>query len=287
MEAPKNRQRSLAVITDLANSEFVRQADRGISRKVVAAGWHFRYLETASLSYPGRLALIKQLISGGEFSAALFVHLALNDDQAALFRVAGMPLGYLGGSLRDVDCVASDESEGSYQATRHLIDLGHKSLAILAPPEDMAEAFLRVEGFQRALTERSLSLGSGAEIHLPDFSSEAGAAAVAQVLKLRPRPTAVFVAAGDTAALGFMQALQARSLNVPRDISVIGYDDLPQAESSNPPLSTVRQPLEAMAAKLSEVLIDSVLRPRPRLPLQQNFDPELVLRLSTNIPPRR
>jgi LacI family transcriptional regulator len=281
-DAPK----AMAVITDLASSEFVKQADRGITRKILAAKWRFKYLETGSLSYPGRLALLKQLASSGDYAAAMYLHLALSDDQAAIFRVARIPLGYLAGSLRDVDCVASDESEGSYQATRHLLDLGHKHLAILTPPAEDAESFLRVEGFQRALSERSLALSPGAEISLPAYTMEAGAAAAGALLKLRPRPSAVFVAAGDEAALGLMRALQGAGLNVPRDMSVIGYDDLPLSETSDPPLSTVRQPLEAMATRLVEVLIDAALHPRPRPALQQSFEPELVLRLSTNIPPR-
>jgi LacI family transcriptional regulator len=278
---------ALAVITDSAGTEFVRQADRGIARKILGAHWRFHYVETGALSYPGRLALLRQLVSSGDVAAAMYVHLSLSDDQAAIFRSAHVPLGYLAGALRDVDCVAADESEGSYQATRHLLDLGHKHLAIVAPPLDIAETFLRVEGFHRALSERSLSVTAGAEINLPDYSAEQGAKAALALLKLRPRPTAVFVAAGDGAALGMLRELSAQGLNVPRDISVLGYDDLPVSESSDPPLSTVRQPLEAMAARLTDVLMDAVLHPRARPSLQQSFDPELVLRLSTGIPPRR
>ena len=279
--------RTLAVITDSAANEFVRQTDRGIARKILGAHWRFKYVETGTLSYHGRLALLKQLVSGGGADAAMYVHLVLSDDQAAIFRSAHIPLGYLAGSLRDVDCVASDESEGSYLAARHLIDLGHKQLAVVAPPKDSSEAFLRVEGFHRALAEHSLSVVAGAEMNLSDYSAESGARAALALLRLRPRPTAVFVAAGDGAALGLMHELQSQGLHVPRDISVIGYDDLPASESSNPPLSTVRQPLEPMAARLTEVLIDAVQHPRTRPPLNQNFDPELVLRLSTGIPPRR
>ncbi len=279
-------QRTLAVVTDSKESEFVQYAERGISRVTRTHGWKFQYLEAGALSYPGRLALLKQLLTSGEFTAAMYLHLLLTDDQAALFRAAKIPLGFLAGNVQGVDCVLADDSEGAFQAGRHLVDLGHKKLALILPPAAASESFLRGEGFKRALAESRLTLSDDCEITLPDHGGWSGHDAALQLLRLRDRPTGAFVAAGDLAALGFIEGLHEKGLQIPRDFSVIGYDDLPIAETLNPPLSSVRQPLEAMAGRLTEHLIEVAERPKAREVFQKSYDPELVLRLSTAVPPK-
>lgn len=283
----KAPQKSLAVITDSASSEFVQYAERGIKAKSTALHWRYRFIEAGSLSYPGRVALLKQHIHGGEFSAAMYLHLLLTDDQAALFRAAKIPLGFLAGNVQGVDCVLADDSEGAFQAGRHLIDLGHKNLALILPPATTGESFLRGEGFRRAVGESRIHLTEDCEITLPDHSAASGHEAALELLKLRERPTGAFIAAGDLAAQGFIEGLNEKGLQVPRDFSVIGYDDLPVAENLNPPLSSVRQPLEAMAGRLTEHLIEVAERPKAREVFQKSFDPELVLRLSTAAPLRK
>lgn len=285
-DAQKSQPRVLAVVTDSAASEFVRQAEQGISRRLLPANWRLKYVEAGTLSYPGRLALLKQAAMSGDYAAVLYVHLLLTQDQAEIFRQAKIPLGFLAGHLEGVDSVMADDSEGAYQAGRHLLDLGHRRLALVSPPLAAGESFLRSEGFQRALAERHLELGKGMEIILPDHSAEAGADAARALLKLREKPTAAFVSAGDLAARGFVEELKKGGLQVPREMSVIGYDDLPLAEAMEPALSSVRQPLEAMAMRITEVLIQAVTRPGARSVIAESFSPELVLRLSTTVPKR-
>src|SRR5689334_7118689 len=89
----------LAVVTDSARAEFVKQAEPGIDRKLLPADWRLKFVEAGTLSHPVRLALLRQAVLSGEYSAALYLHLLLTYDQADIFKKAKIPLCFLGGHL--------------------------------------------------------------------------------------------------------------------------------------------------------------------------------------------
>lgn len=146
-----------------------------------------------------------------------------------------------------------DDDLGGWLATRHLIDLGHEQIAVIAGPGYASNALGRVEGYRRAMSEAGLTVAPSWVVP-SGFSIEEGAEAVKSILSLTPRPTAVF-AVNDNTAIGAMSAIQRAGLSIPGDISLVGYNDIPLVSHLSTPLTSVRVPFEQIANGALELLL--------------------------------
>src|SRR6202046_3939445 len=180
------------------------------------------------------------------------------------------------------DAVLVPNAEGSYLATRHLIQMGHKRLAVIAGPLKLTNAAERLNGFTRALNE------AGIEIE-PEFVQEArfdtasGYQAALRLLRMLPRPTAIF-ACNDLMAFGVLQAARELNLRCPEDLSIAGFDSLEFTKFTDPSLTSVYQPgyqLGATAARLLLQRVDGMQFP----PKKINLPTELKKRNSVGPPP--
>jgi LacI family transcriptional regulator len=151
------------------------------------------------------------------------------------------------------DIVLVDNEQGGYQATRYLIDLGHRRIACVTGPFELTPSAQRTDGYRRALREAAIDLNQ-AYVVGGDFQSQSGEAALARLLALDQRPTALF-ACNDMMAIGVVRAARQFGLTVPDDLSVVGFDDIPLAEVISPALTTVAQPLADMSRIASDLLI--------------------------------
>ncbi len=133
--------------------------------------------------------------------------------------------------------VAFENFSGARAAVAHLIGLGHRDIAMITGPQGNVDAEERLRGFRRALTDAGLD-PEQATVIPGDFRETTGYEAGAAILSRRPRPTAVF-AANDGMAVGLLAALRAAGQRVPRDIAVVGFDDIAMSAYLNPPLTTV------------------------------------------------
>jgi DNA-binding LacI/PurR family transcriptional regulator len=152
----------------------------------------------------------------------------------------------------DVRSVGTTNWQGGVTATRHLIELGHRRIAIIRGPADLWSSQARLGGFRAALQSAGLTPDEDLIRH-GEFSVADGKA-LAHTLLAMPRPPTAIVAANDQQAFGVLQALGERGLRAPHDLSVIGFDDVPVASWATPPLTTIRQPLAAMAATAFSML---------------------------------
>jgi DNA-binding LacI/PurR family transcriptional regulator len=146
----------------------------------------------------------------------------------------------------DIRSVGTTNWLGGMTATRHLIELGHRRIAIIGGPPGLWSARARLDGYRAALQAAGLTPDSEL-IRQDDFLVSGGRAQAAGLLSLPQPPTAV-VTGNDAQAFGVLQVLAERGLRAPDDLSVVGFDDVPVASWATPPLTTVRQPLAAMAA---------------------------------------
>ena len=163
-----------------------------------------------------------------------------------------------------------DQVAGARLATRHLIELGHRSIYHLAGPQDWIEAEARMRGF---LAEMSASdIPTTAPI-LGDWTAEFGYYAGRELLGVRDF-TAIF-SSNDQMALGLLHAIRDEGLEVPRDVSIVGFDDIPEAAHFWPPLTTVRQDFAELGRRCVEVLLGSTDAEATSLV------PELVVRRSS------
>jgi DNA-binding LacI/PurR family transcriptional regulator len=144
-----------------------------------------------------------------------------------------------------------DQMAGARMATRHLIELGHRQIYHIAGPQDWIEAEARMRGFLDEMDSHGLPLTVPI---LGDWTAEFGYYAGRELLRVRDF-TAVF-ASNDQMALGLMHAIRDEGLSVPRDISIVGFDDIPEAAHFWPPLTTVRQDFPELGVRCVELLLD-------------------------------
>jgi LacI family transcriptional regulator, repressor for deo operon, udp, cdd, tsx, nupC, and nupG len=176
--------------------------------------------------------------------------------------------------------VLTDNGIAAERATRHLIGLGHRRIGHLLGPEHNVVARERHAGFMRSMQEAGLPLMPQWMMR-GNFEMGAGFAAAARFVTLEERPTAMF-AANDESAIGFLSGLRQHGIECPRDISVVGFDDLDVAAHYRPALTTMRQPRDTLGRLAAETLID-LLEDGPRQggAVRITLSSELIVRDST------
>ncbi|WP_235018058.1 LacI family DNA-binding transcriptional regulator [Thermomonospora echinospora] len=171
---------------------------------------------------------------------------------------------------------------GGQAATRHLIELGHRRIAIISGPAGMLCSRARLDGYRGALEGAGLPADPALVRH-GDFHHESGYLQAARLLELPDPPTAIF-AGSDQQAFGACEAARERGLRIPQDLSIVGFDDLPVARWFSPPLTTVRQPLAEMGS-LATRLLFRLSRGETLETHHVELATELVIRESTAPPP--
>ena len=181
----------------------------------------------------------------------------------------------------DLMTVGAANWEGGYSATEHLLQLGHKRIAMIGGREDLQCSSAREDGYISAL--RRAGIAADPALMVPgDFSIEAGEAATRKLLDLPERPTAIFTG-NDGQAMGAYRAARSAGLRIPEDLSIIGFDDIPAAEWIEPGLTTIRQPVVQMAETAMRALLRH-LDGDEELPQRIELGTELVVRGSTAPP---
>jgi LacI family transcriptional regulator len=175
---------------------------------------------------------------------------------------------------------------GSYDATRHLLDLGHRRVATITGPTSsstaVSSAVDRLAGYKAALRDADVAVDSRLIIE-GDFSFAAGYAGAKQLLALAEPPTAI-VAASDVTSFGIIERAVASGLTIPADLSVVGFDDIPEAAYRRPALTTIRQPLREMGRLATRMLIAYL--EEPETPLTRIDLPTSLQLRGTTAPPR-
>ncbi len=156
----------------------------------------------------------------------------------------------------DLSSVRIDDFRASHEMTEHLIAMGHQRIGFIRGDPNQTASALRYEGFQAAMTQAGLAVDPGL-IHQGYFTYRSGLEAGEKLLSRKTPPTAIFASNDDMAAAAVSVAHR-RGLDVPRDLSVVGFDDTPIATTVWPELTTIRQPIAAMAGSAIELLLRSL-----------------------------
>jgi LacI family transcriptional regulator len=186
------------------------------------------------------------------------------------FVVIGRPSRPAETSFVDVDNV-----EGAHTAVSHLIRLGYQRIATITGPLNTNVGLDRRQGYLNALNERGLAIDAALMVE-GDFTEVGGYLAMQRLLP--HKPDAVF-AASDAMALGALRSLRSAGLMAPKDVALVGFDDLPSSAISDPPLTTIRQPIRRLGAQAVESLID-ILANGLQPPRHIIMMPQLVIRAS-------
>jgi DNA-binding LacI/PurR family transcriptional regulator len=188
--------------------------------------------------------------------------------------LGGRPTGFTPRCYVDVD-----NHGGAVLAVDHLVARGRRRIATIAGPQDMLVGVARLEGYRQALRRADL-LGEGDLVAYGEFTEVGGQAAMEELLDRDPHLDAVFVAS-DPMAFGAMRAIKRSGRRIPDDIAVVGFDGSPAAGNTEPPLTTVRQPVEAMGRHMARLLLARIDDRGPALRPTVILAPDLVVREST------
>ena len=276
--------RLIELVFENVDSEWSLEIIRGVDRVAREKGMSVVLTESGDRHLPaaGWIDGVLQRQSAG----VILLFSNLSSDHKRQLRTRNIPLVILdpaGDPPPDVASVGSANWSGGLTATRHLIELGHRRIAIITGPEDMLCSRARLSGYRTALDEAGI-VPDPELIEIGEFHYEDGVEAGTRLLSHPNRPTAIFTG-NDLQAFGVYEAARTLGLSVPDDVSVVGYDDVPTARWVGPQLTTVHQPLIEMAEQATRLVL--ALRDDPeRSAVRLDLSTDLIVRGST-APPRR
>jgi DNA-binding LacI/PurR family transcriptional regulator len=221
--------------------------------------------------------LLDQQASGVIFAGGMFAEADAAHEHYHLLRRRGMPVVLVNASVADLDfpAVATDDVVAVEQAYGHLRALGHERIGLVVGPADHMPSRRKVETFERLA--RAAGLGGEEFVERTLFSLEGGQAATTRLLR---RGVTGVICGSDPLALGAIKAARRQGRRVPEDVSVVGFDDSAFMSCVDPPLTTVRQPIDAMGRAVV-TLLSTQIDGSQAAPEELLFEPELLVRGST------
>jgi LacI family transcriptional regulator len=183
----------------------------------------------------------------------------------------------------EMDSLTIQNSRGAREMVAHLVSLGHRRIAIIKGAERNYDAAERLRGYRKALKDAGLAADPTLERD-GDFTEDGGYRAALALLALKDRPTAIF-AANDSMAIGALSALRESGVEIPGDIAVAGFDDIPLARYMDPPLSSVHVPICELGARAVELLLHGITHKNDHQRRRERVPTELVIRRSTSAQP--
>jgi DNA-binding LacI/PurR family transcriptional regulator len=227
--------------------------------------------------------LVERGVSGIVFVSGLHADTTARSDRYIQLIGQGVPIVLLNGHAGDVPApfISPDDRAAARLAVQHLVDLGHERIGLAVGPGRFVPVIRKIEGYRQAMAQLLGMTEVDGLISHSLFSVEGGQAAAAQLLA---RGCTGIVCASDLMALGAIRACRDRGLSVPGEVSVVGFDDSPLIAFTDPPLTTVRKPIGAMASAAVATLLEEINGVRAKH-VELMFQPELVVRRSTGSGP--
>jgi DNA-binding LacI/PurR family transcriptional regulator len=262
--------------TKLFGDPFFPRLLTGISEILSAADKQLILLAPQNEADEERL---QRYLMTAQTDGVLLVSLHGNDPLPGDLARRGIPV-VVGGRppTEGVSYVDVDNVQGALTAVRHLVSIGRRRIATIVGALDMTVGADRLEGYRRALREAGLELDPRLEAS-GGFEQDGGRRAMSELLDRTPNLDAVF-AASDLMAAGALQTLRRSGRRVPQDVAVVGYEDSPIATTTEPPLSSVRQPTEEIGREMARLLLAGVASGQ-RVARRIVLDTELIVRDSS------
>jgi len=265
------------LVTDITNPFWTTVA-RGIEDAVSDAGFNVILCNTdenaEEVERYLRVLLAKQI------DGVFIVPASSDSEQIKALKRQGIPAIVLDRRLPELllDAVRCDSEQGAYLVTQYLLSLGHHRIALINGPAGLSTVEDRLEGYLRAFAEANLTPCSEL-IFNGHFTFESGEELATRALSITPPPTAIF-AANNFLALGSIKALRERGMQIPADISLAGFDDLPFTQLIEPALTVATQPAYEMGRKAVELLLARLAKTLPDQPQEIILPTGLIIRQS-------
>ena len=262
------------------SDDFFSELMMGVGH--AASVYGFDLLLSAQTSTENEMAAYRRMVGGRRVDGVVVARTRRDDPRIEYLKQLGLPFVVSGrnplGQPSDFPYIDVDSQLGIKMMVHHLVELGHRHIGLLLPPPEMAFTTFRLKGYQEGLAEAGLPFDESYTAH-GNLKRSGGYDAALQLLSKSPRITAV-IACNDLMALGAIRAIQEQGLQVGVDIAVSGFDDIPAAEYSTPPLTTIRQPIYEIGQRLFEMLVQIIQR-KPLEEAHIVLQPSLVIRESS------
>jgi DNA-binding LacI/PurR family transcriptional regulator len=249
---------SIALVVSEPHARFLSEPFfagmvRGVSAALAETGVQLVLLIAHDPPDRGRL---ERYVVGGHVDGVLLASLHGDDPLPGILDRAGVPAVLVGRPPGPTPAtyVDADNRGGAGKAVDHLVARGRRTIATISGPLDMAVGLDRLDGWRDGLAAAGLD-GAGDLVEAGDFTEEGGAAAMGRLLARPGRPVDAVFAASDLMAAGALRALRAAGRRVPDDVAVVGFEDSVVARYAQPPLTTVRQPIEEMGRQATRLLL--------------------------------
>lgn len=219
----------------------------------------------------------ERILAGHTFDGFILIARDVTEIVADALQASQTPIVLIGHdpSFPNLSSVDVDNFDGGYQAGAHLVKLGHQRMGIMLGPVEMQETRDRQAGFAKALHEAGMVL-SDKYVAVGEYSHASGYAIMKAWIESGTHPTGIFCTS-DVKATGALLAIQEAGLRVPEDVAVVGFDDLPNAQYTMPPLTTIHQLVYDKGEQAADMIIDQIEGKKQGV-LHQNLPVHLVVR---------
>ena len=255
---PHTRTKSVGIVAPYISSWYFAQVINGAEQELREHGFDLLLYNFSHMK--GRERLFQHQALKGRVDALIVISLPPTEEEFESMLALQIPIALVGMHHKNVSSIAIDDVAGARTATQHLVNQGHKQIALMSGRPDDPFNFSvpqdRRLGFMQVLAENKLDWLPGREVH-GDFTMHGGARAMDELLARPSRPTAIFCES-DEMAIGAMQAVKRHGLNVPKDISIVGFDGHEMAEFSD--LTTIEQPASLMGEMAAKSIMDQLKR---------------------------
>ncbi|MCU0476795.1 MAG: LacI family transcriptional regulator [Anaerolineae bacterium] len=276
------RSNVVGVLVPGLDNGYIIEVTRGIDEELNRQGYSLMLYTTHQQH--GKETQFVSAIANGLCDGLLLVVPVVPDDYLDVLQQRKFPYVLVdqADSTRRHNSICSTNWQGAYDATQHLINLGHRQIGIITGRMDLSSGIERLEGYKSALATHDIALDERL-IYPGDFFQPTGYTGGHHLLGLPTPPTAIF-AGNDLMAFGVLQAAGERGVRVPDDLSVVGFDDIPYSVMMHPRLTTVRQLLDEMGRVAVQMLLKHIEQPEST-PHHITLDTQLIVRESS-APPR-
>ncbi|NTU74952.1 MAG: LacI family transcriptional regulator [Anaerolineaceae bacterium] len=285
----KSRQTFRIGLVPIISSEEMHSSEPGDNAflellaglNTIAAENGYDILISGATNNAQELKTYERLIGENQVDGLVIMGIRSQDERLQFLTDKKFPFVAYGRSNIDIEYpyVDVDGAAGMAMAIQYLVELGHKQIAYITPPEGLMCTYQRWEGFVHGMEENNLPINKDYVIE-GGFNQRGGQISTHLLMDLRDPPTAI-IAANDVCAFGSMRALQMRGKQVGKDVSVIGFDDISLADHWQPSLTTIAQPFRKIGFSLMQSLF-SVISGENQLP-QSMVEPNLIVRQSTGV----
>ena len=260
------------IVRDIANPFYMELA-RGVEDRLERDGCVM--MLCSSDADPEREARFVRLFAGQGVRGVLITPFREEAEHTRRLQALSIPVVLMDATSQQAPSVGVDHVDGGRQAVRHLIDQGHRQIGVIVGPDNLRPVRERADGARQAVVEAGLDPADVLVTTKADLlNSDCGQQAMVALLE-RSAITAVFCV-NDFVAMGALRELRSRGLAVPRDMAVVGYDDIVFAREMMVPLTSVRQPMHDLGWTAAEMLLHPDAHPQ-----QARFQPQLVVRQSS------